>query len=186
MEARHMSLTLLAAVAAIGLTACSIDVHDEDPGRQAVDITTPVGDLSVRTDEKAPDVGLPVYPGARPSRGRHDRPENADVSIAGPAFGLKVLAASYESDDPQDRVVDFYRKAMRSFGEVTECRGDVDFTGKGSERRPVCTEKWFSRAPAREVQLLVGVEDSHRMVVVKPRSSGSEIALVYVRTHEES
>ena len=88
------------------------------------------------------------------------------------------MAATYESADTQDKVLDFYRQEMKTYGPVTECRGDVDFRGGGRERRPVCKEKPSSR----DVQLLTGTEDRQRVVSVKPRGGGSEIALVFVNT----
>jgi hypothetical protein len=179
--ASHTCLTVAAVFAAMTFTACSVDVREGGSGRKQVDIATPVGDLSVRTSDENPDVGLPVYPGARSSRDGDDGPENADVRIAGPAFGLKVRAASYESGDAQERVLEYYRREMAKLGEVTECRGEIDFKGRRDERRPVCEERSFSR----EGQLVVGSAHDHRMVSVKPRGQGSEIALVHIESSHE-
>lgn len=166
-------VALCAAV--LPLAACSVDVQKTDEGgRKTVDVRTPVGDVSVRTDENAPDIGLPIYPGSRPSQNRHDEPENADVNITSSMFGLQVRAAKYDSDDAQDTVVEYYRKEMRAFGDVTECRGEVDFKGAHGAKHPVCKEKPFSR----DIHLVTGTEEHQRIVVVKPRSDGSEIALV--------
>ena len=162
--------------AVLPLAACGIDVQDAEQGKK-VDIKSPFGSVNVRTDVENPDTGLPVYPGAQPLR-EHDDHESADVNISSPWFGVKVVAATYESDDTQEKVLEFYRQEMKTFGAVTECRGDVDFRGGGRQRRPVCKEKPFSR----DVQLLTGTEERQRVVSVKPRGGGSEIALVYVNT----
>jgi hypothetical protein len=172
-------LTLaLVFTALFPLAACGIDVQDVEQGKK-VDIKSPLGSVNVRTDVENPDTGLPVYPGAQPLR-EHDDHESADVNISSPWFGVKVVAATYESDDTQDRVLDFYREQMKkTYGTVTECRGDIDFRRRGGrERQPVCKEK----ASARDVQLMTGTEDRQRVVSVKPRGAGSEIALVYVNT----
>ncbi len=162
--------------ALLPLAACGVDVQDAEQGKN-VEIKSPVGDLSVRTDVKNPDTGLPVYPGAQPLR--HDRePESADVNISSKWFGVKVIAANYESDDTQDKILDFYRQEMKAFGAVTECRGDVDFQGGPGARRPVCKE----RPSSRDVQLVTGTEERQRVVSVKPRGNGSEFALIYVNT----
>ena len=163
--------------AVLPLAACGIDVQDAEQGKK-VDIKSPFGSVNVRTDVENPDTGLPVYPGAQPLR-EHDDHESADVNISSPWFGVKVVAATYESDDSQEKVLDFYRQEMKTFGAVTECRGDVDFRRRGGrERQPVCREKPSSS----DVQLLTGTEDRQRVVSVKPRGGGSEIALVYVNT----
>ena len=170
-------LTLALGFAALlPLAACGVDVHEVERGKN-VDIKSPLGDLSVRTDVKNPDTGLRVYPGAQPLR-EHGDPESADVNISSKWFGVKVIAANYESNDTQDKILDFYRQEMKVFGTVTECRGDVDFRGGPGERRAVCKE----RPSARDIQLVTGTEDRQRLVSVKPRSGGSEFSLVYVNT----
>ena len=96
-------------------------------------------------------------------------------------FGVKVIAAKYASEDAQDRIVDFYRREMKTFGAVTECRGEVDFRGGPGARRAVCKE----RPSSNDVQLVTGTEERQRVVAVKPRGSGSEFSLVYVTTRSE-
>ena len=54
------------------------------------------------------------------------------MNISSPWFGVKVVAATYESDDTQEKILDFYRQEMKTYGPVTECRGDVDFRGGGA------------------------------------------------------
>ena len=65
---RYRSLSAAALVAiALPLAACNVDVrkHEVD-GKADVDITTPVGNVSVRTNVDKADTGLAVYPNARP------------------------------------------------------------------------------------------------------------------------
>ena len=178
--ARATPLILAAASASVMLlAACGVIVHEEEQGGKTdVDIRTPIGGLSVRTDVDAPpDTGLPVYPGARLQR-KNDHSESANVNIDTSFFGLQVAAATFESDDAPGAIVDFYKGAMRTYGNVTECRGDFDFRGRPGSRQPVCREKPASR----ELQLVTGTEERQRVVSVKPRGSGSEFAVVHVET----
>jgi hypothetical protein len=169
-------LTLAAAFASvISAGGCMVE-RDDHEGKTRVDIQSPVGDLSVRSDETPADTGLPVYPGARLQRKDDDHAESANVEIDTFLFDVKVAAASFESDDAPGAIVDFYRNAMTSYGSVTECRGEIDFRGRS--RQPVCKEKPGSR----ELQLVVGTEGHQRVVSIEPRGDGSEFALVYVRT----
>jgi hypothetical protein len=158
------------------LAGCGVDVHDAGQGK-SVDIKSPLGAVSVRTDVQNPDTGLPVYPGATPLRDKDD-PESANVNVSSKWFDVRVVAAKYESRDGQDKILEFYRREMKTFGAVTECRGDVDFRGGPRARRPVCKERPFSR----DVQLLTGGEEQQRVVAVKPRGAGTEFSLVYVNT----
>ena len=163
-------------VSTVPFAACGIDVQDAERGKN-VDIKSPVGAVSVRTDVASPHTGLPIYPGASPLR-QDDEPESATVNVSSAWFGVKVVAANYRSADGQDKILDYYRQEMKTYGAVTECRGDVDFRGGPRNKRPLCKDQPYSR----DVQLLTGSEDNQRIVVVKPRGSGSEFSLVHVDT----
>ena len=168
--------------AAFSVTACNVDVRRHEAGRKAdIDVTTPVGDVSVRTNVESPDTGLAVYPGARPLRDENE-PESAAVNVGNSMFGVKVVAARFESSDGQGQIIDFYRSQLQSYGDVTECRGDVDFRNRGGTRRPVCREKPFER----DLQLVAGPEEQQHIVSVKPRGERTEFALIYVQTRGAS
>ena len=160
---------------AVPLTACNIDVqkHESD-GKADVDITTPVGNVSVRTNVSAADTGLAVYPGARPLENEKE-PRNANVQVSNSIFGVNVVAARYESNDDEKRIVDFYRNEMKTYGDVLECRGNVNYRGG----RPVCREKPFEE----DLQLVAGPEENQRIVAVKPRGGRTEFGLVHVQTN---
>jgi hypothetical protein len=133
-----------------------------------------VGALAATTGEDSGETGLPVYPGARPSREEGRDTERANVSIGTPWFGLHVRAAEYQSADAPGKVLAFYREEMKVFGAVTECRGDVNF----KNGQPVCRQQAFGD----DVLLLAGTEDRHRIVSVEPRRGGTEFALVSIQT----
>ena len=178
MDGRKRVGAFAAVLPAVLLVGCGITVEtDEESDRADVDIQTPLGDLTVRANAAGVETGLAVHPGARPQRGRR-QPSNANVKIDSPLFDLRVAAAEYEDDAPPQAVIEFYRKEMAAYGEVTECRGNLDFPGPRG--RPECRERWQSR----EVSLVVGTGHQHRIVAVKLRGSGSEFAVVHVQTSE--
>lgn len=174
---RHRILALGAILAVVPLTACRVSVDKENGTSKArVDIQTPFADVKVRTDV-TPDTGLPVYPGAMPLDDEHE-PKGADVDVGNRFFGVKVIAARFSSQDAPEQVAGFYRREMRVYGDVMECRGNIDFTGRLGHRRPYCKP----RPSSRTIQLAAGVEERHRLVVVKPRGEGSELSVVYLQT----
>ncbi len=175
--------SLLAVVAALPLlAACSVTVADDRDGRgEAVDVKSPIGDLSVRTDVVSPDTGLAVYPGARPLRDQKEE-QSADVRIDSPLFGLRVVASKFESAASPSAIVDHYRRELAAYGAVTECRGEIDFKGPDGAQRPACKE----RAKASQIQLVAGSEHRHRIVAVKPRGTGSEFSVVRIQTDDRS
>ncbi len=172
----HIRPVALAAIfpVLVMASACVVVREEEDGKTTRVDIATPVGALAARTGENTGDTGLPVYPDAQLSRDRSDGDyDRANVSIGTRWFGLRVIAAEYVSRESPERIVDFYRERMKVFGDVVECRGDVNF----KNGRPECR----SQPSSSGIQLLAGIEESHRIVSVKPRGGGSEFALVSIQ-----
>jgi len=162
------------------LAACSVSVdQDQYNSRADVQIRTPVGHVFVKTGEQLPDTGLAIYPGSVPVR-QHREAETANVSVGNSLFGVKVAAANFASDASPHAIVEYYRQAMRAHGQVTECRGNIDFR----RSRAVCHSRLFSHA--RTTQLAVGTEARHRLVSVKQRGNGSEYSVVYVQVTGES
>ena len=174
-------VTLTIGCLAVLVAGCSVSVDERRSGDRAeVDIRTPLGDIAVRADaDRPPDTGLPVYPGARPLREAGSEHDSATVSIGTTFFGMNVAAAQFVSDAAPAVIVDFYRDRMAAYGAVTECRGDIDW------RRgvAVCRKKLLGRG---DWQLVAGSQDRHRVVAVKPRGTGTEFAMVYIRTSRAS
>jgi hypothetical protein len=172
-----MNRSVLAALAVLPLlTACGIDVnHSEVDRKTDVEIKTPVGHVSVKTNLDRPDTGLPVRPGARPLRGAFDDADNASVKVGSPWFGVNVAAAKYEHYDAPEAIAAYYRDEMSVYGPVTECRGRIDSHGK----RWACREN----SASGEIHLLTTTGETRRVVVVKPRGQGSEFAIVRVEAH---
>ena len=158
-----------------GLCGCTIQKKGEGSNKK-VDIETPVGSMHVNTQVDPKDTGLEVYPGATRAEDE-EKKHAANLSMDSSLFGLKVVAIKYRSDDPPDKLLDFYRKQLRSYGEVTECRGSVSFE-RGDMR---CHETGLRE----EINLVTGTEERHHIVSVKPAGKGSTFALVYVQTRGE-
>jgi hypothetical protein len=176
---RHVFVITLASAL---LLACDAKVtEDSKSDDKNVDLRSPIGNLSVKTSMGAPDTGLAVYPGAKLLKDDDDDGDSADVNISSPFFGLRVVAAEFESDDEPQKVIEFYKNEMKSYGDVVECRGNIDFEGGDSGRKPVCNDQ-----ATREVQLVAGTEENHRLIAVKPRGSGSEFAMVYIDARERT
>jgi hypothetical protein len=116
--------TLLSAL------GCHVQVDKGKNGEdKTVRIDTPLGGLHVRSDQTtAADLGLPLYPGAHVTPDK-DGDKSADVHLGFGQWQMRVEVVSYNTPDPKDKVVDFYRNAMSRFGDVIECQGN-HATGK--------------------------------------------------------
>jgi hypothetical protein len=171
----------------IALAGCSVTTHQKDNGKKDdVDIRTPFGSLSVKegtTDVK--DTGLALYPGARAKKDSDDEHHSANVNISSSLFGLKVVALKFESDDPSDKVLGFYRREMGKYGTVVDCTGgfNLNFHHRDKDAEVTCNGNEGSGHEYKE-ELKVGTENNQRIMAVKSRGNGSEFALVYVRAWE--
>jgi hypothetical protein len=183
MWAMSRSVTLASiGLLAVLLLGCEVRVQrDRDDRAASVDVETPLGDVSVRSDVSPSDVGLPVYPGATRLDDR-DEHDSASVSVDSPFGGVRVAAMKFESDASPENVADFYSREMRAYGAVTVCRGNIDFDESDRGGPPQCRE----RSRARRVDVAVGTSSNFHMASVKPRGNGSEFAVVYVRASRPS
>jgi hypothetical protein len=179
---------VIALVALALLSACSVKVDKNNEGKEEkVDIKSPFGNIKVNKNVTAADTGLPVYAGAQlmpdSEEGKDD--SRANVNIDSPFGGVKVIVAKYSTNDPEDKVLDFYRKEMKkNFGTVVECRGETDnnVNPHDDDRDdPVtCTHQDSS---SKVVELKTGTNHKQHIVAIKPRGDGSQIDLVYVKVH---
>lgn len=184
---------LLSAIVAVlcVLPACSIDANNKDKnGETHVDIKSPVGDLHVSEQADIRDSGLTLYPGAKPApKDDSDDKKSANVNLSLPGFSLKVVAAEFTSGDAPDKIIAYYDKELRRYGKPIQCHGDwsgghvQSSPGKEEGSKPVSCSDTGS---GNSVELKVGTEGNQHVVAIKPNSSGSRFALVYVRMHTGS
>ena len=187
MRRNRFSLLFIGAAslaALLLLPGCSVNVDKEGNGQdKQVDIKTPVGGIHVSKQADVADVGLAVYPGARPKEKDSDGSDkSANVNISGFGYGLKVVALEYESDDVPAKVLAFYRDWLKMYGNVLEChtsRGNWNVNmGKSSSNELTC-----EGSGGNDIELKVGKKDDQHIVAVEPEGKGTSFVLVYVRTH---
>jgi|tagenome__1003787_1003787.scaffolds.fasta_scaffold20324017_2 hypothetical protein len=185
--------TLLLSLA-LSVSGCTVretrrngDNGDKATETKGAEITTPFGTLRARNEDNGQATGLAIYPGARVLHEKSDD-HGGNVVIDTPAFGLKVVAVKYETDDPPEKVLDFYRKELRQFGKkVVECHPNHDpddvtvgeVHGKGGEL--TCDKDNNDKGSTTELK--AGTDDNQHVVGVEPKGKGTKFALVYVRVH---
>lgn len=127
MNKMRIAATLVAGLAlAAGVAGCMVHVDKDASGKEKkVQVETPFGGVHVDTNQiTATDLGLPVYPGATMVEDKEHN-KSADVRLGFGEFQMRVRAVSYESYDPQDKVLAFYRKALNRYGDVITCQDNA-------------------------------------------------------------
>jgi len=173
------------------LPACSVNVKDHDgDGNSKVDISTPVGGIHVDENADARDTGLPVYPGARKKHGDDGDKKSANVNLSAFGYGLKVVALEYESDDPSDKIIAYYRDQLKKYGNVLQCRTsdihnqvDDDVPLVGGKKGYVVGGKLKCDDDEHGswIELKSGTSDSQHIVSVHPQGKGADFAIVWLR-----
>jgi hypothetical protein len=90
----------------------------------------------------------------------------------------------FETDDPSDKVLAFYRKDMGKYGKVLDCTGGFNMNFHHHDKNADVTCEGDGSDREYKEELKVGTENNQRVVAVKPRTSGSEFTLVFVRAWE--
>jgi hypothetical protein len=105
---------------------------------------------------------------------------------------VKVVALSYVTDDPQDKVWDYYKKELSKYGKVLDCSpGSPDLQITAKEKNQLTCNNRGSKHNENvhinpdEPHLKVGTEDRQRVVGFKHSGNGTNFSLVYVVTRGE-
>jgi hypothetical protein len=165
--------------------ACSINVKkNKDGDDKKVDIDTPFGGIHVSKGADVRDTGLAVYPGAHlKPKDDSDDEKSANVNISTSAFGLRVVALDYETDDSSDKVINFYKNELKKYGNVLEChtQGRGSYTATNPDKGDSEELKCESDNNGKTIELKAGTKSNQHIVAIDPHSKGSDFALVYVR-----
>jgi hypothetical protein len=186
-------LAVLLLFVTVAASHAAAQANDDDNKDKGFDVRSSAGDMHLGNDANLREIGLPAYPGAR-ARKHDDNRSNANLSLFTSAFGIKLLIANYDSDDPTSKIIAFYRDKLKKYGKVLECRtdehaGDVnvdglkfhdedsdDHSSKSKELKCEGDNKGSS------VELKAGTEDDQHVVAIQPTGDGkgSTFALIYV------
>ena len=182
---RNFVLLLVASCLVLLLGACSVSVDDKDKKNGKVDIETPFANLKVDSSAKAADNGIPVYPGAHLRPAENGDSHSANINMGAAGFGLKVIAAEYETDDSPEKVKAFYEDKMKKFGTILVCNGhsggsDVHISThkNDNDNKLSCSD---TSGDGWEIK--AGTGDDEHLVSIEPHGSGTRFGTVLVQTH---
>ena len=183
----------------LAMSGCSVNEH-KNGDAENVHLHTPIGGLDVRTNSAAAvDVGLPIYPGAVATGDRGKNSGAADIHMSFGKWQLNVKAAEYKTNDPEFKLVAFYKKAMATYGDVLTCKD------KKPVGQPVATRQGLTCANDHEydvsmdagsakkhinvgtpkisgdIKLLAGSRDNQHIIEFTPISDGTKFSIVAVQ-----
>src|ERR1700722_18931856 len=173
-----MPLLALVAVGYIIISTQSIRAQDS---KKSGDVNA---GITVSSQATAKEVGLPVYPGAKPHKDK-DNDSAANLGLWGGSFGFKMVLLKMESPDSADKVATFYQKALAKYGPVLDCSNpnaaktsDDDKSGKIT-----CGD---DKADAGERLYKSGTKEKQHIVSIKTGGGGTDFTLLYLEARGEN
>lgn len=123
------------------------------------------------------DVGLPSYPGAKPYKESGNDSDSARLGLWGGSFGFKLAVVKMESNDPPEKITQFYRKALGKYGDVLDCtNGRKDVTKQGDSDALTCDND----KPEKGALYEAGTRQKQHIVAIQQNGAGSRFQLIYV------
>lgn len=165
--------------------------------------------LGIDKDVDAASLGVAIYPGAAPYKDKDDDDLDGGANIWAVAAnnGLKVAVKKFQSSDPPEKVIAFYRQALSQYGTVLTCSGSgTDIEVNDGSDNDGDTERTSNRgrdadntrdtggdtsdalrcdgdhSDKGEIELKAGRQHSQHIASVRPRDEkgGSVFTLVFV------
>jgi hypothetical protein len=131
----------------------------------------------------AEEVGLPLYPGARPHQDKSDDSPAFQLGLWGNSWGFKLVVLKLESNDAPEKVATFYRKALAKYGRVLNCTDSTKAASEQQKRNSPNELNCHEDHPeSGETVLKAGTKEKQHIVGIKPEGGLSVFQLVYVET----
>jgi len=123
------------------------------------------------------EVGLPVYPGAKPHKDEKEDSPSVQMGIWGSTFGFKLAVMKLESNAAPEKIAEFYKKALAKYGTVLNCSEPSQKPNAKDSNKLECGDDkpekggLLFKAGTKEMQHLVGIQSN---------GQGSLFQLVYL------
>jgi len=157
----------------------------DDQSKKSTDLNA---GIKISGQATAKDVGLPMYPGAKPQKDSKDDSSAANLGLWGGAFGLKLVVLKLETADAPDKVAAFYRRALAKYGPVLDCsnvpanKQQDQAQEKNKSSNLTCGE---DKPDAGGQLFKSGSKEKQHIVAIKTSAAGSDFQLVYLEARGE-
>ena len=134
-------------------------------------------------EASAKDIGLPIYPGARPHKDPDGESTSAKLGLWGGSFGFKLAVVKLECNDSPQKVAAFYKKALAKYGAVLDCGAASEQTSNKDEsessKKLTCED---DKPKPGGMEFKAGTKEKQHLVGIEPTGTGSVFQLVYVES----
>jgi len=137
--------------------------------------------LVISAQATAKEVGLPLYPGAKPHKDEKGDTPATQLGLWGGSFGFKLVVLKMESPDSPEKIASFYKKALTKYGTVLNCSDPSRATGdKGQSGSPKQLDCGDDKPDPGGMLFKAGSKEKQHIVGVKPDGQGTVFQLLYI------
>jgi hypothetical protein len=139
------------------------------------------------SEASAKEVGLPLYPGARPHKDDSDNSSAVQLGLWGGSSGFKLAVLKLESNDAPEKVAAFYRKALAKYGKVLDCANSskptVEKEKDKSSDELGCED---DRPESGGFVLKAGTKEEQHVVGIEAKGGLAVFHLIYIEDRTDS
>lgn len=127
------------------------------------------------------DVGLPVYPGAKPHKDEKEDSPSVKMGLWGSSFGFKLAVMKMESSEAPEKIAEYYKKALAKYGPVLNC-SEVPAKATSNDDRKSSNQLTCDDDKPEKGGLLfkAGTKEKQHIVGIQQNGQGAIFQLVYV------
>jgi len=127
------------------------------------------------------EVGLPLYPGAKPHKDEKNDSASVRMGLWGGSFGFQLAVMKMESSDAPEKIAEFYKKALAKYGTVLNCSDPSQKpSAKDKSESSNKLECDDDKPEKGELVFKAGTKEKEHVVAIQANGAGSLFQLVYV------
>jgi len=170
----------VAIFAAVGLAGAQ--TKSEKPDSQK----DPDAGIRFHLQVSEKEIGLPVYPGAKPHKDSQADSPGANIGLWGNSFGFKLVVLKMETSDAPAKVAAFYQKALAKYGKVLDCSNAGNKPAKSNAQGTKQSSRTITSdddKPETGAMLFKsGTRGKQHIVGIEPNGRGSVFQMVLLDT----
>lgn len=129
----------------------------------------------------AKEVGLPLYPGAKPHKDEKNESPATQLGLWGASFGFKLVVLKMESSDSPDKIAAFYKKALAKYGTVLNCTDPSKATSdKDKSSSPKQLDCGDDKPDAGGMLFKAGTKEKQHIVGIDAKGQVTVFQLLYI------
>jgi hypothetical protein len=137
--------------------------------------------IVISAQATAKELGLPIYPGAKPHKDEKEDSPATQLGLWGGSFGFKLVVLKMESSDSPEKIAAYYQKALAKYGTVLNCTDpSKSTTDKNKSTSPKQLDCGDDKPDAGGMLFKAGTKEKQHIVGINPKGQVTVFQLLYI------